>query len=61
VTSIDDAQQAAQVRELRAQGLAPKQIARALGLRPSLVLAVVNQSASPHSSTGGRPLVRCWV
>jgi len=61
VTSIDEGQQAAGVRELRAQGLPPRQIARTLGLRPSEVVAVLNQAASSRSSTDKQALVRCWV
>jgi hypothetical protein len=61
VTSIDEGQQAARVRELHAQGLAPKRIARTLGLRPSEVVAVLNQSAASRSSTDEQALVRCWV
>lgn len=58
---IDEGQQAAGVRALRAQGLPPKQIARALGLRPSEVVAVLNQAVSSRSSIDEQALVRCWV
>lgn len=58
---IDEGQQAAEVRALRAQGLPPKQIARALGLRPSEVVAVLNQAVSSRSSVDEQALVRCWV
>lgn len=55
-------QQSARVRELRAQGLAPKQIARALRLRPAEVIAVLGQSVTGSSRAGeGAPAVRCWV
>ncbi len=57
----DKGQQAAEVRALRAQGLPPKQIARALGLRPSEVVAVLNQAVSSRSSIDEQALVRCWV
>lgn len=43
VMSIGEGAQAGRVRELHAQGLSPKQIARTLGWRPSQVLAVINR------------------
>jgi hypothetical protein len=58
---IDEGQQAARVRELHLQGLPPKRIARALGLRPSQVIAVLNQSTASRSSADEQALVRCWV
>jgi len=61
VIGSDKGQQAAEVRALRAQGLPPKQIARALGLRPSEVVAVLNQAVSSRSSIDEQALVRCWV
>lgn len=62
MTAIDESVQSARVRELRAEGLAPKQIARTLGLRPTDVIAVLNQSAATSSSVADpRAPVRCWV
>lgn len=61
MTNSDEGQQAARVRELRVQGLPPKQIARTLGLRPSEVVAVLNKSAASRSATDEQALVRCWV
>lgn len=59
---MNDGQQCSAVLELRAQGLAPKQIARSLGLRSAEVLDVLNRSAAGSSSLGERaPVVRCWV
>lgn len=57
---MNGAQHAARVHDLRAQGLAPKQIARTLGLRPAEVIAVLNRSTtgSPGEQSS---LVRCWV
>lgn len=55
-------QQSDRVRELRAHGLAPKQIARTLGLRPAEVIAVLSQSVTDSSRAGEKaPVVRCWV
>ena len=61
MTAIDRSARSDRVRELRAQGLAPKQIARTLGLRPSEVIGVLNQSATPVSVASAQALVRCWV
>lgn len=61
MTRIDEGQQAVRVRELHVQGLSPKQIARTLGLRPSEVVAALNQSAASRSSMDEQDLVRCWV
>jgi hypothetical protein len=57
---MNDSQQVYDVHGLRAQGLAPKQIARRLGMRPAEVLAVLNRpvTESPGQRT---PEVRCWV
>lgn len=61
MTAIDESVQSGRVRELREQGLAPKQIARTLGLRPSEVISVLNQSTSSGSLADEQALVRCWV
>ena len=58
---MDDAEKF-DVHALRAQGLAPKQIARRLGLRPSEVLDVLNRPVTGSLGPGGHvPVVRCWV
>jgi hypothetical protein len=50
------------VRELRAAGRSPKQIARALGVRPAtvapLVRAIAQQATAAESEA---PVVGCWV
>jgi hypothetical protein len=61
VTAIDESAHSGRVRELRRQGLAPKKIARDLGLRPSEVIGVLNQSATPVSVADEQAGVRCWV
>lgn len=61
MTRTEEGQQTARLRELHVQGLSPKQIARTLGLRPSDVVAVLNQSAASPSSNDEQGLVRCWV
>lgn len=61
MTPVDGAVQSAQVRELRARGLAPKQIARTLGLRLSDVVTVLNESAASSSAGDRQGSARCWV
>ncbi len=57
-----DSQRTSDVHVLRAQGLAPKQIARSLGMRPTEVLAVLNRPVTENPAAGRRaPEVRCWV
>lgn len=48
------------VRELRAEGKSPKEIARALGVAPSVVAPVVRAVAAERESTDGE-LFGCWV
>jgi hypothetical protein len=57
---MSDSQQASAVHGLRAEGLAPKQIARRLGMRPTEVLAVLNRPVTT-SPEHRMPEVRCWV
>ncbi|MDX3385428.1 hypothetical protein PV682_28780 [Streptomyces niveiscabiei] len=60
----DDAQLLSQVRSLREKGSGPKQIARALGLKPARASALVRQVAHEQQSTAApteRPVVGCWV
>lgn len=52
------------VREMRERGSAPKQIARALGLRPAQATALVRrvaEAAQAHTAPDERPVVGCWV
>ncbi len=51
------------IRRLRATGAAPKEIARALGLRPAAVAPIVRQIAAAESrGRAGEPeLAGCWV
>ncbi|WP_338671691.1 hypothetical protein V1460_01715 [Streptomyces sp. SCSIO 30461] len=54
----------ARVTELRERGRAPKQIARALGLRPAQAAALVRQAAAAAQANitpDERPVVGCWV
>lgn len=59
-----DAGLLAKVRQLREQGSSPKQIARALGLRPAEVAPLVRQVAEmtqTHADPADRVLLGCWV
>ncbi len=59
---MSDRHRSSAVHGLRAQGLAPKEIARRLGVRPAEVLAVLNHPTAAGCDPGGRtPAVRCWV
>jgi len=50
------------VRKLRADGYAPKEIARALGVRPAAVAPLVQMIATERPISEGEPeLVGCWV
>jgi hypothetical protein len=50
------------VRKLRADGYAPKEIARALGVRPAVVAPLVRMIAAERIAAGTDPeLVGCWV
>lgn len=48
------------VRELRGQGKSPKEIARALGVKPSVVAPVVRAVAAERPTEDGE-LFGCWV
>lgn len=51
-----------QVTALRARGLPPKAIARALGIRPSEAASLVRRSAQTVAASAPEPaLVGCWV
>ena len=50
------------VRRLRARGYAPKEIARALGVRPAVVVSLVRLiEAERTAAETERELVGCWV
>lgn len=52
----------ARVRELRATGSSPKEIARALDVRPSVVARMVRELGAHQVATRGEPeVVGCWV
>ncbi|MEU5860914.1 MULTISPECIES: helix-turn-helix domain-containing protein [unclassified Nonomuraea] len=50
-----------QVRELRAQGRSPKEIARALKVSPSVVAPLVRAIAAENVTTGEAEVVGCWT
>lgn len=60
---MTDAQLLEDIRRLRSTGAAPKEIARALGLRPSVVAPIVRQIAAEQGrDPAGEPaLAGCWV
>lgn len=56
----DDATQ--KVRELRAQGLSPREIARSLGIRPAVASDLVRKLAAERDSATPDPdLLGCWL
>jgi len=60
---MNDAQLLENIRRLRAAGAAPKEIARALGLRPADVAPIVRQIAAERDAgPAGEPaLAGCWI
>ncbi len=57
-----DAELEERVRELRGRGLSPKEIARAIGVRPSAVADLIRAVAAERdASTSDAELARCWV
>ena len=51
-----------QVRALRANGRTPKEVARALGVRPATVAALIRSAASEAAAEASEPaIVGCWV
>jgi hypothetical protein len=61
VTTLDE-KTMARVRELRYAGSSPKQIARALGARPSLIGSAVRTLAVEDAATRAESeVVGCWV
>jgi hypothetical protein len=59
---MDDEEFKQAVRRLRAEGCAPKEIARALGVRPAVVAPLVRLIAAERTAAEvERKLVGCWV
>jgi hypothetical protein len=63
VREDEDTELLERVRALRAAGSGPKQVARALGLRPGQAQALLRRAAEAEQSVapGARPVVGCWV
>src|ERR1700733_13451016 len=49
------------VRELRARGRLPKEIARALKVRPATVTPLIRRLATAEPQGKEAPLIGCWV
>ncbi|MGI8757837.1 MAG: helix-turn-helix domain-containing protein [Acidimicrobiales bacterium] len=59
---MSEEETAQRVRALRAEGRSPKEIARALGLRPAAVAPIVQLMAREAAAMAPEPaLVGCWV
>lgn len=59
---MNDGELIREVRRLRADGYAPKEIARALGVRPAVVAPLVQTIAAERQASEGDPEpVGCWV
>ncbi len=61
---VNDEEVLSQVRQMRERGSSPKQIARALGLRPTAVAPLIRRVASAqqsHVDPADRVLLGCWV
>jgi hypothetical protein len=61
---VNDEDLLSRVREMRERGCSPKQIAKALGLRPSAVAPLVRQVALVQQSQADpaeRALLGCWI
>jgi orotate phosphoribosyltransferase-like protein len=56
-SSISDADLLQRVRELREAGRSPKEIARALGVRPSVAAQLVREVARPAVEAAPEPAV----
>jgi hypothetical protein len=50
-----------EVRRMRAAGASPRDIARSLGVRPSVVAPLVRQAAAERPATSEAEVVGCWV
>src|SRR5712672_1761937 len=49
------------VRELRARGRSPKEIARALEVRPATVTPLIRRLAAAEPEEKEAPLIGCWA
>src|SRR5690242_6579873 len=49
------------VRELRARGRSPKEIARALKMRPATVTPLIQRLAAAEPQEKEAPLIGCWL
>ena len=49
------------VRALRARGRSPKEIARALKVRPAIVTPLIRRLAAAEPQEKEAPLIGCWV
>jgi hypothetical protein len=67
---VSQAELLSRVRELRAAGLSPKQVARELGMKPAQVAPLIRQVAGSHrgpaeqrslGEPGEREVVGCWI
>jgi hypothetical protein len=59
---MDDKELMDRVRALRARGCSPKQIARALGMRPATVTPLIQAIAAEEHADPAQPaIVGCWV
>ncbi|MGW2940028.1 hypothetical protein ACWDA7_52300, partial [Streptomyces sp. NPDC001156] len=63
VREDDDTELLERVRALRAAGSGPKQVARALGLRPGQAGVLLRRAAAADQAVkpGDRPVVGCWL
>lgn len=68
--SVNKSEMLARVRELRAAGLSPKQVARELGMKPAQVAPLIRQVAGTYRTAvaeralpepAARDLVGCWI
>jgi hypothetical protein len=58
---VDSAELLDQVRQLRGEGMSPKQIARALGMTPSAVAPLIRAIAAQSAAAIPPPLLGCWI
>src|SRR5262245_59951027 len=58
---MDNAALLQQVRQLRDQGMSPKQIARALAMTPAAVAPLVRTVAAQRGAATQPQLVGCWI
>jgi hypothetical protein len=58
---VSDDELLGRVRELRARGRSPKEIARALKMRPAAVTPLIRQVAAAEPQEKEAPLTGCWV